>query len=117
MIPEDKFDLIIEILRQQDKRFDQFEKRFEQKFEQVDKRFEQSEKRFEQKFEQMYRRFDELKEKMKDVRYDLRLNKEKLGRVYEARNQVTVSFSRSFATINACIAGAIAVFVSLFMSK
>ena len=34
-IPEDKLDLIIEILRQHDKRFEQIDKRFEQ----IDKRF------------------------------------------------------------------------------
>ena len=51
-----------------------------------------------------------------EIKYDLRLDKEKLEKVYEARNQVTVNFSRAFATTNAFIAGVIAVIVSLFMN-
>jgi len=41
----------------------------------------------------------------------------RLEKVYEARNQVTVNFSRAFATTNAVIAGVIAILVSLFVGK
>ena len=63
------------------------------------------------------RGFEMLREDNREIRYDLRLDKEKLDRVYDARNQVTVSFSRAFATANAAIAGVLAVMVSMFWNK
>ena len=128
-----KLDLLVKIAEQTEKRFDQIDKRFEQmesRFDQIDKRFEQMENSFDQidkRFEQMESRFDQIEQTRKEdraewrrgfdeIKYDLRLDKEKLEKVYEARNQVTVNFSRAFATTNAFIAGVLAVIVSLFMN-
>jgi hypothetical protein len=78
-LPEDKLDLILEILRQHDKRFEQMETNLRD-------------------FKQ------EVKEEFKDLKYALRLDKEKLEKVYEARERVTVSFTRSWATASFFIA-------------
>jgi len=72
------------------------------------------------------RHFERLVDYIDDVKRDLidaigeeknerKRLEAKVEKVYEARNQVTVSFSRSFAAANAFIAGVIAVIVSLFM--
>jgi len=72
------------------------------------------------------RQFESFSDNIIDVKNDLvdaireekderRRLEAKVEKVYEARNQVTVSFSRSFAAANAFIAGVIAVIVSLFM--
>ena len=87
----------------------------------VNRRFEQAEiARKEDRVEwQKAREEDraEWRRSFEDIKYDLRLDKQKLEKVYEARNQVTVSFSRAFATANAAIAGVIAVMVSMFWNK
>ena len=67
-IPQDKLDLIIEILRQHDKRFEQMEKRFEE----------------------VYRRFDRIEA-------DAREDRRKLEKIYDSRKEVVVRFSRNWA--------------------
>jgi len=99
MIPTDKADLILEVLRQHDKRFEQIEKRFEQ----IDKRFDQiaqdraqdrtewkaarAEDRAEtnRRFEQMDKRFDHLENLIER-------DKDKLEKVYESRDKVKITF-------------------------
>ena len=126
-----KLDLIMKMIEQVEKRIEQQDKRSDQivsMIEQQDKRFEQIDKRFEQA--EIARKEDraewqkareedraEWRRSFEDIKYDLRLDKQKLEKVYEARNQVTVSFSRAFATANAAIAGVIAVMVSMFWNK
>ena len=83
---EDKLDLILEILRQHDKRFDQ-----------IDKRFDQAERKAE-RFE------EEVKENFRDIKYDLRLDKEKLEKVYESRDKVTIQFGWQWAAASFFIA-------------
>ena len=60
-------DLIHEVLKMMDKRFEQVEKRFEQvdkRFEQVDKRFEELRTDMNNRFEQVDTRFEELRDDM-----------------------------------------------------
>ncbi len=107
MIPEDKLDLIIEILRQHDKRFDYLEKARDDDRAENTRRFEQIEKRFEQidkRFEQIDRQFVELKEEIKEMRHDVGKDKDKLQEVYEARDRVSVSFTRAWTTASFFIA-------------
>ena len=77
MTIDDKLDLILRILKQHDKQFEQIDKRFEQ----IDKRFEQIDKRFEQ-IEKRLDRIENIIEKDRD----------KLQEVYEARNKVKITF-------------------------
>ena len=69
------------------------------RFEQVDKRFEQIDKRFEQ-----------IDSELKQIREMIREDKNKLEKVYESRNRVTVNFTRSWMLASF----GIAIFVSLF---
>ena len=115
-----KLDLIIKMIEQVEKRLDQHDRRFDQ-IEQVRKedRTEWRHAREEDRAEWRNAREEDRTEWRRgfdEIKYDLRLDKEKLEKVYEARNQVTVNFSRAFATTNAFIAGVIAVIVSLFMN-
>jgi len=86
MIPEDKFDLIIEILRQQDKRFEGFVVEVNRKFDQIDKRFEQ-----------MERQFAELREMIREDRQQLR-------EIHASRDKVKVTFGWQWAAISFSIA-------------
>jgi len=59
----------------------------------------------------------ELLKAIQEEKHERERLEAKVEKVYEARNQVTVSFSRSFAATNAFIAGMIAIIVSLVMNK
>ncbi len=118
MIPEDKADLIIEILHQHEKRFDQIENQrkddkieMHQRFKQMEvqrkddkiemhQRFEQIERRF----EQMDRRFEQLVDLIREEKHEREKYEEKLQKVYESRDRVTVNFTRSWATASFFIA-------------
>ena len=123
-----KLDLILKMLDQHDKRFEQIEEARKEDRAEWRRGFDEQNKQREEDRAEWRRGFDEQnKQREKDrvewrrgfdeIKYDLRLDKEKLEKVYEARNQVTVSFSRAFATANAAIAGVLAVMVSMFWNK
>lgn len=78
---DQKLDLILDILRQHDKRFEQIDKRFEQ----IDKRFEQMEKRFEQVDHRM-ERLEDKQEKDRDM----------LREIYHSRDKVVARVSWDF---------------------
>ena len=85
-LPEDKLDRIIDILNQHEKRFDQ-----------IDKRFEQIEKNLEE-FK------SETRENFRDIKYDLRSDKEKLEQVYQARDKVKITFGWQWGMASLMIA-------------
>ena len=101
-----KLDLIMKMIEQVEKRIEQQDRRSDQIVSMIE-RLEEAQKEDR----------SEWRRSFEAVKYDLRLDKEKLEKVYEARNQVTVSFSRAFATANAAIAGVLAVMVSMFWNK
>jgi len=117
------FELMQEFKKDVDKKFGQVDK----KFEQADKRFEQMEiqrqadkadtdKKFERLEQKMDKQFAELrsefKEEIKEMKYYLRTDREKLDKVYDSRNHLKVRFSWSFAGVNAFIAMLTALVVS-----
>jgi len=111
MIPEDKFDLIIEILRQQDKRFGDFRDEINRRFEQVDKRFEQIDKRFEQidkRFEQMERQFSDFRDnvdsRFAELKELIREDRQQLKEIHASRDKVKVTFGWQWAAISLSIA-------------
>ena len=71
-----------------------------QRFELVDKQFEQVGQQFEQvgkQFEIVHRELDRLREDMHELKSEVKGDKEKLQKVYETRDNVTVKFTRSWA--------------------
>ena len=99
-IPENKLDLIIEILHQHDKRFEQMEANRQSDKQEILQRFEQVDKRFEQVEEKL----QNLKQEVRDVKHDVRSDRDKLQEVYESRNKVAVSFTKSWAIASFFIA-------------
>ncbi len=103
------YDLIRDFKDDVNRRFAEVDKRFEQ----VDKRFEQIDKRFEQvdkRFEQLYKEMGEMREAMKEDR-------NKLNEVYESRDKVTITFSRTFVGINMVLSAMVSAFISLLMGR
>jgi len=82
----------------------------------VDRRFEQIDKRFEQMDKKMDRQFDALKDELKDIKYDLRMDQQKLEKVYDERRQVTVKFTQAWSLASMFIA-IIASFFTLAIAK
>ena len=99
-LPEDKLDRIIDILNQHEKRFDQIDKRFEQ----IDKRFDQVDKHFEQIEKNLEEFKTETRENFRDIKYDLRSDKEKLEQVYQARDKVKITFGWQWGMASLMIA-------------
>ena len=99
-LPEDKLDQIIDILNQHEKRFDQIDKRFEQ----IDKRFDQVDKHFEQIEKNLEEFKTETRENFRDIKYDLRSDKEKLEQVYQARDKVKITFGWQWGMASLMIA-------------
>jgi len=114
-LPEDKLDLIIEILNQHDKRFEQMEASNLQRFEQMDKRFEQMEKNNTIHFNQIYRRFDQMENSnmqrfeqminsIKEEKHEREKMENKLDKVYETRDKVKISFGWQWSAVSMLIA-------------
>ena len=110
-----KEDLIIKLLEDQSRRLEEFKGDVNRRFEQVDKRFEQAEIARKEDRTEMHRLFAEQNKQreedraewrrsFEDIKYDLRLDKEKLQEVYESRDRVTVSFTRAWASASFFIA-------------
>jgi len=72
-------DLIHEVLKMMDKRFEQVEKRFEQ----VDKRFEQVDKRFEELRTDMNNRFEQVDTRFEELRADMNSRFEHVDKKFE----------------------------------
>ena len=104
MIPEDKFDLIIEILRQQDKRFGDFRDEINRRFEQVDKRFEQIDKRFEQMERQFSDFRDNVDSRFAELKELIREDRQQLKEIHASRDKVKVTFGWQWAAISLSIA-------------
>ncbi len=66
---------------------------------------------------EVYRRFEQMERRLERIEDNQVSEKKRLDDVYEARNQVTVNFSRAFATMNILISGVIAALVALFVGK
>ncbi len=81
-----KEDLILELLKD-------FREEVNRRFEQVDKRFEQGEKRF-----------DQLETLVREEKHEREKTEEKLEKVYESRDRVTVNFTRAWATASFFVA-------------
>jgi hypothetical protein len=77
---DSQFQMLLTLVQNLDKKVDDFKS-------DVNRRFEQSDKRFDQMFD-LLRDEKHEREKMED----------KLEKVYESRNRVTVSFTRTWAT-------------------
>lgn len=92
-----------------DKRFESMDKRFEG----IDKRFEGMDK----KFDSMETRFDQARMERMELREMIQQDRQKLNEVYEARNTVSVSFSRAFVGINLVLSGLVSGIVSFFVSR
>jgi chromosome segregation ATPase len=83
-----KLDLVLQILEQHEKRFDQIDKRLDQmdrRLDQMDKRFEQIDKRF----EQIDRRLDKIDNRLERLEY-------RVDDIYDSRDKVSVKFIRSW---------------------
>ncbi len=93
-----------------DKRFEQVDRRFEQMTAEMNSRFEQITADMNSRFEQVHREMDEMKEMIKEDR-------KKLNEVYESRDRVTVTFSRTFVGINMVLSAMVSSFVSLLMGR
>lgn len=111
---DDQFQVLVKMIENIDTKIDNFRENVDEKFKQVDARFEQIDKRFEQidkRFEQMDNRLDQMDENIRDVKQDVRdvkkdviADRDKLQEVYESRDKVTVTFTRSWATASFFIA-------------
>ena len=95
-----KLDLILKMLEQHDKRFEQMEEvrredraELARRFEQVDKRFEQVDKRFDQVIDLI------REEKQERVKLEGKVDK-----VYEAREKVKVTFGWQWGMMSMFIA-------------
>jgi len=73
-----KLDLVLKILEQHDKRFDQ-----------QDKRMDEMQTTFSQRFEQVI-------DLIKNEKHEREKTEAKLEKIYESRDQVSVSFTRSW---------------------
>jgi len=69
MIPEDKLDLIIEILRQHDKQFDGFRDEVNRRFEQIDKQFSDFRSDVDRRFTEVNRQLEEMRELIREDRH------------------------------------------------
>ncbi len=67
--------------------------------------------------EQVEKRLDQVERRLERIEDNQVSEKKRLDDVYEARNQVTVNFSRAFATMNILISGVVAALVALFVGK
>ncbi len=92
-------DMLKELKRDMNSRFDQVDKRFEQ----IDKRFEQVDKRF----EQIDKRLDRIEDNQN--REQSRLNQ-----VYESRNKVKITFGWQWGMVSVFIAIGAAAIVKIF---
>lgn len=104
MIPEDKFDLIIEMLRQQDKRFEGFVVEVNRKFDQIDKRFEQMERQFGDFRDEVNRKFDQVERQLDQMRELIREDRQQLKEIHASRDKVKVTFGWQWAAISLSIA-------------
>jgi septal ring factor EnvC (AmiA/AmiB activator) len=85
------------------RRFEQVDKRFEQ----IEKRFEQVDKQFEQvneRFKQVDKRFNEMFDLIREERNERENNEDKLEKIYESRDRVSVNFTRLWAVASFFIA-------------
>jgi chromosome segregation ATPase len=82
MRADDKLDLILEILKQHSKQFEQIDKRFEQ----IDKRFEQIDKRLDR------------------MEHNQNEEKRRLDEVYNAREKVKITFGWQWGMVSLFIA-------------
>lgn len=89
----EKFDLILRLL-------EDFRDETMRRFEQIDKRFEQMDKRF----EQIDKRFAQMEKQFDGVRVEIREDRQKLDKVYEARERVKVTFGWQWGMISLLIA-------------
>ena len=99
MNTDDKLNLIIEILKQHEKRFDQIDKRFEQ----IDKRFEQIETQLQ-----------DIREDIRDMKFDFRSDRRKLDKVYDSRNKLKITFGWQWGMVSLFIAIGAGMIVKIF---
>lgn len=66
--------------------------------ESLDKRMDSLDKKIYEVKNDMQRQFTEVKEEMREIKHDVRRDRDKLQEVYESRDQVTVKFTRVWAS-------------------
>jgi predicted nucleic acid-binding Zn-ribbon protein len=90
-VSDQQFQLLVKMIESLDKRMDSFDKQIES----LDKKME---RRIDDVKETMQRQFAEVKEEIRDVKHDVRRERDKLQEVYESRDCVTVKFTRAWAS-------------------
>ena len=98
----DKEDIIIEMLRQMNSRFDDMNGRIDD---------------INTRIGDMYTRIDAMNDRITELKDDYRDLERKVDRIYEDRKEVTVKFSRAFAGINAAFSMVVAIFAVLIFGN
>jgi archaellum component FlaC len=90
------------------------------RFGEVDKRLDGIDKRFEgidRRFENIDVKFEQARLERMELREMILQDRQKLNEVYEARNNVSVSFSRAFVGVSLVLSALVSAVTSLFVSK
>jgi hypothetical protein len=90
------------------------------RFEQIDRRFEDITHYMKDFKSDVNRRFDEINSEIQELKIDVKQDKNKLQEVYNSRDKVTVSFTRSWAMFSffmAFSASTMATIISVIIIK
>lgn len=100
---DNQFAILVKMIESIDKKIDDFKFDVNRRFEQVDKQFEQ-----------VAREFVQTRDLIKEEKRDREKMEEKLEKVYESRDKVTVTFGRAFPIFNAFLSAVVAFIVAYF---